>query len=91
MAFGIAVALSAVSFQAAPPAAPYFYCQPWGAVREYITSSVDCRFALDAKGVPEFIEGLAWKACGERKVERWDASVSPPVPTCEKPVKRKRK
>lgn len=72
----------AIALQAAPPALPYFYCQPWGPVSEYVTSSVDCRFAVDDKGVPAFIEGLAWKACGDRKVERWDASTSPPTPIC---------
>ena len=75
---------AAYALNTAPQAPPYFYCQPWGPVREYVTSSVDCRFAVDDKGVPEFIEGLTWKACGERNVDRWDRSVSPPVPHCKK-------
>ena len=74
----------ALPLQTAQPAMPYFTCRPWGPVREYVTSSVDCRFALDSKGVPDFLEGLAWKACGERRVLDWDWSTSPPVPRCEK-------
>lgn len=63
--------------------APLFTCTPWSQNKEPVLSHVDCRAAKNSDGVPSFREGLAWEACGERKIAAWDANASPPVPRCE--------
>ena len=65
-----------------PPVAPLFTCRPWGPANELVSSPVDCRFVKNNDGVPSFIEGVAWEACGDREIASWDVNASPPVPKC---------